>query len=302
AGFGRHEIRQVMEDCRVRLSKDKEKKEMWIFLDEVNTSPDIGWFKELICDHSLDGVKISDQIKIIAACNPYRPRKIQNSEVMNLSDPSSKWVYRVVPLCDTMKEYVWPFGQLSALDEKQYIRAMTKQIKDKFDNNTVIYKKIQQWELKIIEDIDASQSFLRKHLANEFIVSLRDVSRCLNFFYWLMQQYETVLENDNKSPWTGRALNIALGLCYYFRLDDNGRKMYNDIMSQRNKRSFSELLDSEIKNLSESFVIPPQVALHNTLKENLFILFFCVIMLDTLSHRNTKQFHQKLKDNKFHFN
>ncbi|ETO07495.1 hypothetical protein RFI_29897, partial [Reticulomyxa filosa] len=296
AGFGRHEIRQVMEDCCVRLSKDKEKKEMWIFLDEVNTSPDIGWFKELICDHSLDGVKISDKIKVIAACNPYRPRKIQNSEVLNMSDPLSKWMYRVVPLCDTMKEYVWPFGQLSELDEKQYIRAMTKQIKHKFDKNTVI-----------TEDIAASQCFLREYLANEFIVSLRDVDRCLNFFYWLMQQYETILENDETSPWTGRALNIALGLCYYFRLDERGR---------------TKLLNSEIKNLSESFEIPPQVALHNTLKENLFILFFCVatstpmilvgrpgtsktlslqIMLDTLSHRNIKQFYEKLK-NKFHFN
>ncbi|ETO08342.1 hypothetical protein RFI_29048 [Reticulomyxa filosa] len=56
----------------------------------------------------------------------------------------------VVPLCDAMKEYVWPFGQLSALNEKQYIRTTTKQTKDKFNNNAVIYKKIQQWELKII--------------------------------------------------------------------------------------------------------------------------------------------------------
>ncbi|ETO18534.1 hypothetical protein RFI_18732, partial [Reticulomyxa filosa] len=136
-GFGRQEIRQVMEDCDARLLKEKESKtEMWVFLDEVNTSPDIGWFKELICDHRLDGVKISDQIKIIAACNPYRPRKVQTSDITNKNDPLSKWMYRVVPLCDTMKEY-------------QYIQAMTKQIKCKFDKNTVVYKKMQQWEFKI---------------------------------------------------------------------------------------------------------------------------------------------------------
>ncbi|ETN97223.1 hypothetical protein RFI_40308 [Reticulomyxa filosa] len=202
-----------MEDCNERLSKDDET-EIWVFLDEVNTSPDIGWFKELICDHRLDGVKISDQIKIIAACNPYRPRKVQTSNITNKNDPLSKWMYRVVPLCETMKEYVWTFGQLSELDEKQYIQAMTKQIKHKFDKNTVVYKKIQEWELVIIEDISASQCFLREHLANEFIVSLRDVSRCLNFFYWLMKQYEPILENDETSPWTGRTLNIALGLSW----------------------------------------------------------------------------------------
>ncbi|ETO05001.1 hypothetical protein RFI_32395, partial [Reticulomyxa filosa] len=260
---------------------------------------------------------------IIAACNPYRPRKVQTSDITNKNDPLSKWMYRVVPLCDTMKEYVWPFGQLSKLDEKQYIQAMTKQIKFKFDKNTVVYKKIQQWEFKIAEDISASHCLLRKHLANEFIVSLRDVSRCLNFFHWLMQQYETILEKDETLLWTDRALNIALGLCYYFRLDERGRTMYNNLMHQRNKRSFSKLLDIEIRNLSKSFEIPPQIALHNTLKENLFILFFCVatstpvivvgkpgtsktlslqILLDTLSHRNIKHFNQKLKDNQFHFN
>ncbi|ETN97178.1 hypothetical protein RFI_40353, partial [Reticulomyxa filosa] len=311
AGFGRHEICEKMDDCNGRLSKDNET-EIWIFLDEVNTSPDIGWFKELICDRRLDGVKINDQIKIIAACNPYRLRKAQTSDITNKNDPLSKWMYRVVPLCETMKEYVWPFGQLSELDEKQYIQAMTKQIKCKFDKNTVVYKKIQQWEFKIAEDIAASHCLLRKHLANEFIVSLRDVSRCLNFFHC-----------DKKYSWAGRALNIALGLCYYLRLDERGRTMYNNLMHQRSNRPFSELLDTEIRNLSRSFEIPARVALHKNLKENLFILFFCVatstpmiligkpgtsktlslqILLDTLSHRNIKQFRQKLKDNKFHFN
>ncbi|ETO01071.1 hypothetical protein RFI_36369, partial [Reticulomyxa filosa] len=128
---------------------------------------------------------------------------------------------------------------------------------------------MQQWEFKIARNIAASQCFLREHLANEFIVSLRDVSKCLNFFYWLMKQYETILEKDKTSLWTDRALNIALGLCYYFRLDERGRVMYNNLMYGRNNRSFSE-------NLSKSFEIPPQIALHNTLKENLFILFFCV--------------------------
>ncbi|ETN98782.1 hypothetical protein RFI_38705, partial [Reticulomyxa filosa] len=99
--------------------------------------------------------------------------------------------------------------------------------------------------------------------------------------------------------------------------------MYDNLMHQRNKRQFSKLLHTEIHNLSKSFEIPARVALHNTLKENLFILFFCVatstpmilvgrpgtsktlslqIMLDSLSHRNIKHFNQKLKDKQFHFN
>ncbi|ETO01000.1 hypothetical protein RFI_36441, partial [Reticulomyxa filosa] len=167
-GFGRDDLRQVMKDCNTQMSRDNEP-EMWVFLDEVNTSPDIGWFKELICDRRLDGMKIHDQIKIIAACNPYRPRKIQNTDNINVNDPLSKWVYRVFPLCETMKEYVWFFGQLSALDEKQYIRGMVKELKEKFDKKSNVFKKIENSELTITESIVESQQFLRKHLANESI-------------------------------------------------------------------------------------------------------------------------------------
>ncbi|ETO10918.1 hypothetical protein RFI_26459, partial [Reticulomyxa filosa] len=299
-GFGRGELRQVMKKCNTEISRNNTR-ELWVFLDEVNTSPDIGWFKELICDHSLDGVKISSQIKVIAACNPYRPRKIKNNENVNINDPLSKWVYRVFPLCETMKEYVWHFGQLSQFDEKQYIQAM---VREKFNKQSSVYEKIQKWESKITEDIVASQQFLRKHLANEFIVSLRDVSRCLKFFHWLMQQPQT----GGPVEWTGRALNIALGLCYYFRLDESGRKKYDTIMFERNQRSFTEMLNEEIENLSKPFEVQRSVVMHNILKENLFVLFFCIatatpiilvgkpgtsktlslqIMLNSLSHTKT---------------
>ncbi|ETN99489.1 hypothetical protein RFI_37982, partial [Reticulomyxa filosa] len=287
--------------------------------DEVNTSPDIGWFKELICDRRLDGVKIRDQVKIIAACNPYRQRKIQNTD--NINDPLNKWVYRVFPLCETMKEYVWFFGQLSALDEKQYIRAMIKQLKEKFDKKSNVFKEIENSELKITKSIVKSQQFLRKHLANESIVSLRDVSRCLKFFHWLMQQPQA----QELSSWTNRALNIALGLCYYFRLKQSGRTEYDKIISKRNTPQFSKLLNDEIDKLSKSFEIKPQsgIFLHHILQENLFVLFFCIvtatpiilvgkpgtsktlslqIILDALSYRDIENFRKMLKKNGFNFN
>ncbi|ETN97655.1 hypothetical protein RFI_39874, partial [Reticulomyxa filosa] len=210
-GFGSDELTQIMKECNIEISRNNIM-ELWVFLNEVNTSPDIGWFKELIYDHSLDG----------------------NDENVNINDPLSKWVYRVFPLCETMKEYAWHFGQLSQLDEKQYIQAMVRQLKEKFDKQSSVYEKIQKWEPKITEYIVASQQFLRKHLKNEFIVSLRDVSRCLKFFHWLMQQPQT----DKPVEWTERALKIALGLCYYFRLDKRKRKEYDTMMLERNQCSF----------------------------------------------------------------
>ena len=35
-------------------------------------------------------------------------------------------VYRVYPLSETMKEYIWNFGALDELDESQYIGEMLK--------------------------------------------------------------------------------------------------------------------------------------------------------------------------------
>ncbi|ETO30657.1 hypothetical protein RFI_06464, partial [Reticulomyxa filosa] len=316
-GFGRDEIRKVIKNCSKQVLANRDQ-DLWLFLDEVNTSPDIGWFKELICEHSLDGVKISSQIKVIAACNPYRQRKVQvkMGEHTNTDDPLSQWVYRVFPLCDTMKEYIWPFGQLSLLDEKQYIWAMTKQMKENFDPTSIAYKEIERWETVIAKNISKSQQFLHEVLANEAIVSLRDVSRCLKFFYWLMQQQERVTAKTEKVLWIERALNIALSLSYYFRLSETQRKDFSKLISSSRKSSFSDMVNEEVTRLSACFEELPQVAFHTILKENMFVLFFCIvtttplilvgqpgtsktlslqIMLKTLSYHNIQNFHQKLE-------
>ena len=43
-----------------------------VFFDEANTTDAIGLIKEIMCDHRMNGKPISDGIKFIAACNPYR--------------------------------------------------------------------------------------------------------------------------------------------------------------------------------------------------------------------------------------
>ncbi|ETO02675.1 hypothetical protein RFI_34743, partial [Reticulomyxa filosa] len=226
-------------------------------------------------------------------------------------------------MCETMKEYIWPFGQLNLLDEKKYIWAMTKQMKEKFESTSLAYKEIEQWETVIAESISKSQEFLRPTLANEAIISLRDASRCLKFFHWLMQhRHEGITVKGQPISWIERALNIALSLSYYFRLDEAQRKKYSQVMSSSKIPWFSDMVNEEITLLSESFQKPAQVAFHKILKENLFVLFFCIvtetpmilvgepgtsktlslrIVLDTLSYHNINDFHQKLKNNHFLF-
>ena len=43
-----------------------------VFFDEANTTEAIGLIKEIMCDRRLRGKPISQDLKFIAACNPYR--------------------------------------------------------------------------------------------------------------------------------------------------------------------------------------------------------------------------------------
>jgi MoxR-like ATPase len=43
-----------------------------VFFDEANTTDAIGLIKEIMCDRRVRGIPISQDLKFIAACNPYR--------------------------------------------------------------------------------------------------------------------------------------------------------------------------------------------------------------------------------------
>ena len=43
-----------------------------LFFDEANTTEAIGLIKEIMCDRRLNGKPLPEDIKFIAACNPYR--------------------------------------------------------------------------------------------------------------------------------------------------------------------------------------------------------------------------------------
>ena len=43
-----------------------------LFFDEANTTEAIGLIKEVMCDRRVYGRVVSEDVKFIAACNPYR--------------------------------------------------------------------------------------------------------------------------------------------------------------------------------------------------------------------------------------
>lgn len=320
-GFTAEHIRQKMSEW-VAIAKRKQgevgigsAQDVWVFLDEVNTSPDIGWFKEIVCDHSLDGEPLPYNMKIIAACNPYRRRKLNmavsggsgsggggggkgskkkakykrviNEQFKNWmaasgsDDPLAQFMYRVYPLPPTMKEYVWMFGSLSELDELQYVSEMVNNTVRKLPNE--VQKSLSDWQRRrLIDAIVKSQEFVRDVLRDAAYVSLRDVARCLRIMEWLLSNE---LKYATSTQWIERATVQALALVYYFRLDSLNRVRYAkritpDVIGRIawfQNRDFQTVLSDEIEELCGAFEIPPGVAMNRSLKENLFMLFLCIM-------------------------
>ena len=43
-----------------------------LFFDEANTTEAIGLIKEVMCDRRINGRPVAENVKFIAACNPYK--------------------------------------------------------------------------------------------------------------------------------------------------------------------------------------------------------------------------------------
>jgi len=52
-----------------------ENENLWVFFDELNTCNSFALLTEIFINGSFEGEKLSDNIRIIGACNPYRKRK-----------------------------------------------------------------------------------------------------------------------------------------------------------------------------------------------------------------------------------
>ena len=52
-----------------------DEKEIWVFFDEINTCQSFSLLTEIFINRSFNGEKLSDNIRLIGACNPYRRRK-----------------------------------------------------------------------------------------------------------------------------------------------------------------------------------------------------------------------------------
>ena len=293
------------------LAEKQENKELWIFFDEINTCLSLSLLTEIFINRSYNGKKLSDNIRLIGACNPYRRRK-EGKEKSGLSkseDNDKELVYLVQPLPQSLLFYVFSFGRIDDEDEKKYIHSIieklfTEQEKDLHEATT--------------EAISECHKYLRKTF-DESVVSLREISRfkkCIEFFkkyFEIKNHYEERSNNEKNNKI--RSIICSVYICYYIRLTDEKKrsnfdnllrtsllkliiKNINDDMKEKelmeqigekdlgkeiNKRpeeiirNFSDFLKIEEDYLLNKIELDKGIGKNTLLKENVFLLFLSVV-------------------------
>ena len=203
-----------MEETNIEAEKlKKEDKDLWIFFDEMNSCLSLAILTEIFINRNYNGKRISDNIRLIGSCNPYRKRKpIKEKCGFTLSDENdNELVYLVNPLPQSLLYYIFSFGSINEIDEKNYLHS--------------IIGKLFTKEEKILHEVtgDAISQCHRylREMYDPSIVSLRDITRfskCFEFFknyFKIKNKYEKRDNNEKNNKI--RSIICFIYLCHYLR-------------------------------------------------------------------------------------
>ncbi|KAH7446603.1 hypothetical protein KP509_01G064300 [Ceratopteris richardii] len=254
-----------------------EKRQVWVFLDEINACPHLGFLNSILCHHTNSGRTLNPDLVVVAACNPYRlqDNKLETSGLqMQKVDKKNKQelAYTVYPLPEAMLDHVWDYGILSDHDERAYISAMVGEKKG-----------------DIVELISNSQKFMREHLGFAS-VSLRDVQRWISLFNWFQNDIRTRLQIKNfrgSKIVERRAKVLACALCYHCRFPGKDiRRQYREMCcsflsssgsNTLSQAKFLKILHEEERDILSRMEIPPGIAVNSSLLENVFVVLVCLL-------------------------
>lgn len=271
----------------------KSGKEVWVFLDEINTCEYLGTINEMICHRSIKGKPLMPNLVFIAACNPYRlrpPGKISTAGLggKTITDEFSRLVYRVHPLPETMIDFVWDYGSLSMKDERAYIGRMVEGITGNPNN-------------LLVDLLCTSQEYIREVDKSPYCVSLRDAHRCIVLVKWfketLQKRKDLPLSHFTNSrkyhkdarvfSYRDRSFVLALAHCYQSRLPTAAyRKVYREqivhCFGQHKNFSFQEssfeaIVRAEQEDYLERMELPEGTAKNAALRENIFVMLVCIL-------------------------
>ena len=278
---------------------------LWVFLDEINTCDCLGIINEMICQRTILGSPIPENIVFVAACNPYKLRNENTGVGLIKYRIESSLVYRVHPLPDSLIDYIWDYGRLSESEEKMYIENILSSM-----TGSLEFKRIA------IDLASESQIFLRKK-EDDFSVSLRDIVRFKTLHEWFkkilkekndFKKNPNYKSNDNKRYsnqssfheyyyeerysyheykyqseefLSKKAIILSLIISHYNRISKNqDRFEYIKILSSKldlSVRQLNEIVYDEQKDIINRMELPDAIAINIALLENVFTLLVCVV-------------------------
>eukprot|EP00002_Diphylleia_rotans_P035617 TRINITY_DN778_c0_g1_i7.p1 TRINITY_DN778_c0_g1~~TRINITY_DN778_c0_g1_i7.p1 ORF type:complete len:5537 (+),score=943.68 TRINITY_DN778_c0_g1_i7:111-16721(+) len=291
-GTVKGDIKEVV-DALCKRARRNPGLQYFLFLDEINTSPLLSVFKEMICDHTFGGNPIEKNISIVAACNPYRRKSTNRQErtkvgldhhaiASNTNDPFADLVYSVYPLPMSLAQFAWDFGSVYGDDEFQYICSMTPSEE----------LETPEWKNRFVQSLILSQKFIRENCGEKSFVSLRDIERAIRLYVYFSKidfQKATSIPQKHftrsnsasleESPFTFITLSLACN--YLMRLEtDDMREEYLKVVS-KSLFTTGNVLDTTIMNAINRCVewleLPKDTAKNRALSENLFMMMHALL-------------------------
>ena len=282
------------------IEKEVQERQIWIFLDEINTCNSMGLISEIVCNRTYRGKHIPKRFMFICACNPYRILSDKNKKIelgLNLKNKKQKnLVYTVNPLPHSLLNYVIDFGELSKEDTKKYIRSMIAKVIDNPELLNLAVETVQKCHMYIKEKSDSSS------------VSLRDI-KYFNIFYQGFLKYFEYLKILSKKQNLGilkrdnyldqyndmgeyskkrRSINLSIYISYFLRLPTKSLreelvKILDELKDIKGNKyydyGFLYVPIEESKYILNQIEINPErgIAKNTALRENIFCELFCLV-------------------------
>ena len=131
AGTNEAKLIEFDKDMRTASAKLAQGKKLWVFLDEFNTTEEVGYVKEIIMERRFMGNAIPDNVVFLAACNPFRTKQVRANVIKvgiekkhNPKAISQNMLYKVLPPPESMIEIMWNFQELKEEERKNYIETI----------------------------------------------------------------------------------------------------------------------------------------------------------------------------------
>jgi hypothetical protein len=279
-----------------------------LFFDEFNTSSCMGVFKELLIDHSFDGVPLPENIVVVAAGNPSREKIELSAE--SSDEQGHQWAighYQVHPLPASMQQMMWDYGSLKPDQEKEFIEKRLRFLQSR--------EGLSDTELNTLAQlVHASQQetrdLARKHIdicaqkrggaispgeldaRASSSVSLRDILRVFKLFSFFNHATGPVAEvflqsSRNPQQQRHRAMLLALAVVYYLRLGSDSSDLDQDFRRKFRTRvkGVCGQQDADVEGtliramaaLMKQTVFDAGIAKTRGLQENIFMVVVCCL-------------------------